>query len=58
MLPFEHDLVQEVKKVRQRSTSNSSEILMCRILAIPAELSCSQGTGRRLPPRQRQYPSA
>ncbi len=28
MLPFEHDLV---KEVRQRSTSNSSEILMWRI---------------------------
>ncbi len=28
ILPFEHDLV---KKVRQRSTSNSSEILMWRI---------------------------
>ncbi len=31
MLPFEHDLVQKVKTVRQRSTSNSSEILMWRI---------------------------
>ncbi len=47
MLPFEHDLVQ---KVRQRLTSNSSEILWRislsnyeTILAIPAELSCSQG---------------
>ncbi len=28
MLPFEHDLFQKVKKVRQRSTSNSSKILM------------------------------
>ncbi len=28
MLPFEHDLFQ---KVRQRSTSNSSKILMCKI---------------------------
>ncbi len=31
ILPFEHDLVQKVKKVTQRSTSNSSEILMWRI---------------------------
>ncbi len=31
MLPFKHDLVQKVKKVRQRSTSNSSEILVWRI---------------------------
>ncbi len=52
MLPFEHDLVKKVEKVRQRSTSNFSEILMWRIslsnyeaiLAIPAELSCSQGS--------------
>ncbi len=52
MLPFEYDLVQKAKKVTQRSTSNSSEILMWRIsvqnykkiLAIPAELSCSQGS--------------
>ncbi len=31
MLPFEHDLVQKVKKVRQRSTSNLFKILMWRI---------------------------
>ncbi len=31
MLPFEHDLFQKVKMVRQRSTSNSSKILMLRI---------------------------
>ncbi len=31
MQPFEHDLIQKVKKVTQRSTSNSSEILMWRI---------------------------
>ncbi len=31
ILPFNHDLVQKVKKVRQRSTSNSSEILIERI---------------------------
>ncbi len=31
MLPFEHDLFQKVKQVRQRSTLNSSEILMWRI---------------------------
>ncbi len=31
MLPFEHDLFQKAKKVRQRSTSKSSEILMWRI---------------------------
>ncbi len=30
MLPFEHDLYQKVKKVRQRATTNSSEILMWR----------------------------
>ncbi len=30
ILPFDHDLVQKDKKVRQRSTSNSSEILMWR----------------------------
>ncbi len=31
MLPFEHDQVQKVKKDRQRSTSNVSEILMWKI---------------------------
>ncbi len=31
MLPFELDLAQKVKRVRQRLTSNSSENLMCRI---------------------------
>ncbi len=31
ILPFDNDLVQNVKKVRQRSTSNSFEILMWRI---------------------------
>ncbi len=31
MLPFEHDLFQKVKKVSQRSTSNSSTTLMWRI---------------------------
>ncbi len=48
MLSFEYDLVEEV---RQRSTSNSSEILMWRIglqnynmmHAIAEELTCSQG---------------
>ncbi len=35
ILPFEHDLVQKVKKVGQRSTSN---------VVIPAELWCSQGS--------------
>ncbi len=48
ILPFEHDLV---KEVRQRSTSNSSEIFTWRIClysynmmhAIAEELTCSQG---------------
>ncbi len=31
MLPFEHDLAQKVNWMRQRSTSNWSEILMWRI---------------------------
>ncbi len=31
MLPFEHDLVQKVRKVRQRSTSKLSENLLWRI---------------------------
>ncbi len=51
ILPFDHDLVQKVKKVRQRSTSNSYEILMWKIFlhsynmmhAIPEELLYSQG---------------
>ncbi len=31
MLPFEHDLVQNIEKVRQGSTLNMPEILMWKI---------------------------
>ncbi len=50
MLPFKHDQVQNVKKVRQGSTSSLSEILIWKISlqrynmmhAIAEDLSCSQ----------------
>ncbi len=51
IMPFDHDLVQKVKKVTQRSTLNFFKILMWSISlesynmmhAIPEELLCSQG---------------